>query len=279
MNQNLQIQLRSTQINQSYDWGNVVWHVWGEAEHRLESVKSSSPLVLLHGGSGSWSHWIRNVEFLAKSRNVWAMDIPGFGDSELPPNVRDADELVPYLERILKRTFGQQPLDVIGFSFGGMTAGLVAAEYPKTIRKLILVGVPGLGLFGEDLPMRGILASMSEKEKRQVHRHNLRTMMLASDESITEALLDLQIANVSRDRLRRRRIARTDILRAAQKKWQCSVHGIWGENDALYKNTLKDIPRVLTELDSFTLIANAGHWVMYENPDAFHSVVLRLLEE
>ncbi|MCD6078130.1 MAG: alpha/beta hydrolase fold protein, partial [Ramlibacter sp.] len=52
--------------------GDVVWHAWG----------AGAPLVLLHGGSGSWTHWIRNVEALAVAgRRVLVPDLPGFGDS------------------------------------------------------------------------------------------------------------------------------------------------------------------------------------------------------
>ena len=47
--------------------GEVVWHTWGTGE----------PLVLLHGGSGSWTHWIRNVEALAAAgRRVVVPDLP-----------------------------------------------------------------------------------------------------------------------------------------------------------------------------------------------------------
>jgi pimeloyl-ACP methyl ester carboxylesterase len=235
--------------------------------------------VLLHGGSGSWTHWLRNVEHFAQHREVWALDIPGFGDSSLPSGVSDADGLVPYIADILKQTFHGSAVDVIGFSFGGMTAGLVAAEHPALIRQLILVGAPGLGLFGKELPMRGMTPSMDKEAQRQVHRHNLNTMMFAHPESVTEDVIDLQEANVSRDRLRRRRIARTNVLAQAQTRWASPVHGVWAEFDALYKDSLQGIPHVLTSMASFNVVPNAGHWVMFENPVAFHAVVDSLLEQ
>ena len=37
--------------------GSLVWRVWG----------SGPPLILLHGGYGSWTHWIRNVPVDRKS--------------------------------------------------------------------------------------------------------------------------------------------------------------------------------------------------------------------
>ena len=264
------VQQLAQRIVQPYAWGDAVWHVWGQ--HR-----PAAPLVLLHGGSGSWTHWVRNVLHIAEYRPVWALDIPGFGDSSLPRGVLDADGLVPYVAEIFKTTFSQHAIDVMGFSFGGMTAGLVAAAQPELIRQLILVGVPGLGLFGKELPMRGMHPNMDETAQRQVHRHNLSTMMFAEPTLVTDAVIDLQIANVARDRLRRRRIARTDVLVSAQTRWKCPVHGVWGGLDALYKDTLMQVPQVLSKMDSFHVVPDAGHWVMFENPTAFHAVVDPLL--
>lgn len=281
------VEALSQRIVQSYAWGQAVWHVWGSKKPlqvgamtnviRDDGHDMPRRLVLLHGGSGSWTHWLRNVEHFAQHREVWALDIPGFGDSSLPEGVTDADGLVPYIAEILEHTFHLDAVDVIGFSFGGMTAGLVAAEYPALMRQLILVGAPGLGLFGKELPMRGMTPSMDKVAQRQVHRHNLNTMMFVHPESVTEGVIDLQVANVARDRLRRRRIARTDVLAKVQARWACPVHGVWAESDALYKETLLEIPNVLSNMSSFHVVPDAGHWVMFENPQAFHAVVDPLL--
>jgi pimeloyl-ACP methyl ester carboxylesterase len=249
---------------QSHAWGDVVWHVWGQ-----EHAASTTPLVLLHGGSGSWTHWVRNVQHLTQTRCVWALDLPGCGDSDLPPLVSDADSLAPFVGEVLQ---------LLGFSFGGLTAGLLAAEHPTLFKQMIMVGIPALGLFEKTLPMRGMTTSMDEQQQRAVHRHNLMSMMFAHESSASEEIIDLQIHNVSRDRLRKRRIARTDVLLGLQDKWTCPVHGIWGAKDALYKATLQRVPEVLHRLDSFQVVPDAGHWVMFEKPEAFHQLVDKLLE-
>ena len=263
------VEAQSQRIKQAYTWGNAVWHVWGD--------ETGEPLVLLHGGSGSWTHWVRNVVHLSQYRALWALDLPGFGDSDLPAGVADADDLVPYVAEILKHTFDGVAVDVMGFSFGAMTAGLVAADRPSLIRQLVLVGAPGLGLFGRDLPMRGMQPDMDEAAQRLVHEHNLNTMMFAHADTVSNDVVDLQQANVARDRLRRRRIARTDVLVRAQTHWTCPVHGVWGEFDALYTGRLQQVPQILSRLDSFTVVPDAGHWVMFERADAFHAVVDPLL--
>ena len=55
--------------------GTMVWRVWGAGE----------PLVLFHGGSGSWTHWIRNIPELSRHFELWVADIPGLGSSTMPP--------------------------------------------------------------------------------------------------------------------------------------------------------------------------------------------------
>ena len=270
MNPVFEAQQQAQRIEQSHAWGRAVWHVW--------SMNQGKPrLVLLHGGSGSWTHWVRNVQHLAQRHEVWALDIPGFGDSDRPPECADADDLVPYVEKIFHHAFSDEPLTLVGFSFGGMLAGLIAAHQPSRFRKLILVGVPGLGLFGKELPMRGMQAGMTDAQQREVHRYNLRVMMLTPHAVVGDDLVDLQQANVARDRLRRRRIARTDVLAQAQSAWACEVHGIWGEQDALYAGTLDQVPTVLHRMNSFQCVAGAGHWVQYEAPDAFHACLDKLI--
>ncbi len=278
------VEAMSERIVQTYAWGDAVWHVWQQGCNSRQSPEKAfvpnnqdamldRPLVLLHGGSGSWTHWVRNVEYLSQFRTVWALDIPGFGDSSLPAGVSDADGLLPYMANILQHTFDGQAVDVMGFSFGGLTAGLLAAQPSRLIRQLLLIGAPGLGIFGKELPMRGMTPKMDEAAQRHVHRHNLSTMMFKHADSVTDEVIDLQQANVARDRLRRRRIARTDVLARAQSQWTCPVHGVWAESDALYINTLSQVPQVLSNLASFTVVPDAGHWVMYERPEAFHAAI------
>ena len=270
-------------------WGNVGWHVWRAPEgtqggldgaadvhekQRLQSpINVREPLVLLHGGSGSWTHWVKNVMHLSQSRDVWALDLPGFGDSTLPPDVRDADDLVPCLNALLQHAFPNRTVDVMGFSFGGMTAGLLASTPDHNIRRLMLVGVPGLGLMQEALPMRGMMINMTRAQEREVHRHNLNAMMLHHASSVTDEVIDLQEANVARDRMRRRRIARTDVLAKAQSQWAIPVSGIWGQEDALYRSALDKVAQQLPNMSTLSIVPDAGHWVMFERSDAFHALV------
>ena len=253
--------------------GRQVWHVWNR------SAVEPTPLVVLHGGTGSWMHWARNVEALSADRAVWAIDLPGFGDSELPPDVRDVDGVFPYVEEGMAQLFGDRQIDLMGFSFGGLTAGFLAAHYPHRMQRLLLIGIPALGMFGQARPMRGLRADMTEQERADVFRHNLLQLMLHHPESVDDEAIAMHAANVARDRLRRRRIARGDALLHLQQRWTCPVYTFWGEHDVLYPGRLNEVRQALNgcRLMSFEVIPDAGHWVMYERAQAFNQRVAQTL--
>src|ERR1700738_1120477 len=107
--------------------GAMVWRIWGEGP----------PLVLLHGASGSWTHWIRNVLPLAERFRVLVPDMPGFGDSDSIPEPHTAPGLADLVTAGLDSVAppaGQ--IDLAGFSLGGIIAGLVAARLGPRVRTL-----------------------------------------------------------------------------------------------------------------------------------------------
>ena len=272
LNQELDTALQQAQrLELPTAMGKQVWHVWNQ--------QAGNPLVLLHGGSGSWNHWVRNVLPLSEARAVWALDTPGLGDSELPIGAEDADDLSVPLAQGLIALFNEVPVDIVGFSFGGLMAGFLAAQQSSLIKRMVLVGVPGLGLSNNIPNMRGFRVGMTSEERMAIHRNNLLAIMVHDENHISSDLLAMQEHNVLRDRLRRRRIARSDVLLSLQNQWKCEVHGIWGEKDALYEGSLHLLPELLSgcQLMNFDIIEGAGHWVQFEAADAFNHILLARL--
>jgi 2-hydroxy-6-oxonona-2,4-dienedioate hydrolase len=255
----------------TFEGRRTVWHAWGEGE----------PVVLLHGGSGSWTHWIRNIDTLvAGGRQVWAPDLPGCGDSDQPATGEDADGLVAPLLAGLRTLLGPRPFDLVGFSFGSLTAGLIAAERPAGLRRLVVVGAPVLDLGGMPVKLSEWRHLSTAQEQAVVHRANLAALMLFRPEAITPAVVAIHAANLARDRLRRRRLALTDALARAIEKVRVPVTAIYGFEDAIYRgitDRLRATVEALPNVREFVAIEAAGHWVQYEAPAAFDDALRRAL--
>src|SRR5687768_11224216 len=174
--------------------GSMVWRSWGDGP----------PLVLLHGASGSWTHWIRNVLPLAERFQVLAPDMPGFGESATPPEPHTADGLADVVRAALENILpAPASFDLAGFSFGGIIGGLLAARLGRRVRRLVLLGSGGLGVGPvPSPPLQRIEAGMVAEDIRRVHRDNLRILMLGSPESADDLAVSLQIDNVKRARFK-----------------------------------------------------------------------------
>ena len=174
--------------------GNMVWRCWGEG----------APLVLLHGGYGSWTHWIRNVLPLSRRFRVIAPDLPGLGESATPPEPWTATGLAAIIAEGLAAVLPPgERFHLAGFSFGGVIGGNVAAQLGERVRGFTVVGSNGLGLERSPTPLRRVAPDAGEAEEFATHRYNLNQLMIADPDKIDELALYLQKTNHARARILR----------------------------------------------------------------------------
>jgi pimeloyl-ACP methyl ester carboxylesterase len=106
-------------------------------------------------------------------------------------------------------------------------------------------------------------------------------LMFEHPESLDELALSLHAANVTRDRMPRRRLSSTPIVAEALPRVRARVSAIYGERDALYRERLSEVqgalPRWAPQWGQWHTVAGAGHWVQYEAADAFNASLLQLL--
>ena len=249
--------------------GAMVWRVWGAGE----------PLVLFHGGSGSWTHWIRNIPELSRHYELWVADIPGLGYSAMPPKpwvpATIADVVVAGLGELFPPP---ARLRLAGFSFGGQIAGLAAARMGDRIRSLTLIGVAALGLRADPRePFAKVRIGMSAAEIAAVYRQNLAVLMFADPANIDALAVHLQAENIKRARFRSRPFAPTDNLARALADVSAPLKTIWGTRDIIARPSLDarlDILRRHHPELEVRLIEGAGHWVAYEAADRFNAAML-----
>jgi pimeloyl-ACP methyl ester carboxylesterase len=139
-----------------------------------ETEGDGAPLVLLHGGLADNSTWAAQFSGLSPSRRVIAPERQAQGHTPDRPGPLSyqamTDQTVGFLTAL-----DLGPVDLLGWSDGGMIGTLIAAEHPERVRTLTVTGsgfstagyVPGamedlLGLGPEDDDMM-MFAAMYEQ--------------------------------------------------------------------------------------------------------------------
>lgn len=100
-------------------------------------------VLLLHGWGGEAASFQPVFDWLAQSHNVYALDLPGFGKSQIPPTAWNTTDYAQFVIAFLEK-FRIPKAHFIGHSFGGRISIIVSAEYPEKVDKLILVDSAGI---------------------------------------------------------------------------------------------------------------------------------------
>ena len=132
---------------------------------------AGSPLVLLHGGTGSIDEWDSCIDVFAERFRVIAYNRRGYGQSS-PRYVFSEhffDEDIEDLMALLETLNIVKPFLCCGFSDGGTIALLFAAHYPGRIKRLV---VSGAHVYVEVKTAQG-LSKVRERYERAAHRRGL----------------------------------------------------------------------------------------------------------
>jgi len=250
--------------------GDLVWRVWGKGR----------PLVLLHGGTGSWLHWVRNVEWLSRDFMVLAADLPGSGDSGVigPPITSDA--MAARLRDGIGAIVGPDArFSIAGFSMGGLIGAHLARLAGKQVDRFVLIGSAGTQLPRRQMtPLKSWRWLSSNEEKLAVHRHNLGALMIHDPGKVDNLALHIQHRNAMRSRIRGKHFAKLGTLAECLPDVAARMAGIWGEHDVTCTPLLaKEKLRQFQPQAPFEIVPDAGHWVQFEAAETFNRLLRSLL--
>jgi pimeloyl-ACP methyl ester carboxylesterase len=250
----------------------VVWRIWG----------SGPPLVLLHGGTGSWMHWIRNIEALARDFLLLVPDIPGSGESGTPPPPVSADGIGATLASGVAEIIGPHTrFSVAGFSMGGLIAGYLVRHAGARAQCLVLVGATGTGARRDPMQLKSWRRLATDAEKLAAHRHNLGMLMIRDPAQIDELAVHMQKINADRSRIRGKHVSHTGTLAEALTDFRGRLAGIWGEFDATAYPYLAEREEKLRQYQpqaTFEVFPGIGHWVQYEAAAPFNDRLREVLK-
>jgi len=252
----------------------------GEHQVGWRQFGEGPPLVLIHGGHGSWLHWARNIQALSQDFSVWVPNLAGYGDSS-DPRFDDFDTMVDVTASCLTQLFGTDtPFDLAGFSFGGLVSANIAAK-GLAVRRLAVLGPGG---HGGPRRERGKLINWKRAETQEAlleaMRFNLWAHMLYADEAIDPFALGIHTYSCINTRFRSRGISGRGLLGPALDLYQGETFLIWGEHDITCTPEYLMTHLVQGHARRHGVILPAvGHWVNYEASEPVNTVLKRWFKE
>lgn len=242
------------------------WRIFGKGE----------PLVLLHGGHGSWLHWIRNIEALSRDRSVVVADLPGYGDSDdLPPGA-NMQTVVDAVVTALDALFGERyTIDLAGFSYGGVVSARIAAQRGN-VRRLALLGSPGSAT--AQRPRARLIRWRDAEGAAQdaALRHNLLAHMLFDETSADALAFKAYVDALKAARFRGRALAGAVPLEEILAAFSNPTLFIWGEHDVTATPALiKDSLTAAMPNRALRIVSRGGHWIQFECADEVNAELMR----
>ena len=115
------------------------------AGHKISYLEGGTgePLLLIHGFGANKDHWTMVSGYLTKKYTVYAIDLPGFGESSRLEDERYS--VVDQMSRMLviTKTLGLENFHLGGNSMGGYLSALFANKYPEKVASLWLLAPAG----------------------------------------------------------------------------------------------------------------------------------------
>jgi len=238
---------------------------------------------MLHGGSGSWLHWLTTIPALAPRYTLWVPDMPGFGDSDLPFEPYTLENYAAILASGVRRLLPDSvPFDVVGFSLGASVALRLARLLDGRIRSLVLSGANFLPpVPGKKFRLANLRRLVEPAERLRGLTHNVRTMMIAHEENIDPLALHLYSLDTGRRKLPRVSFSGFHLLREDLPHARVSrLTAISGADDQVIghgKDAQAGALRSLRPDAHYEALEGAGHWVMYEAAERYNEALLRAL--
>ena len=250
------------------------------------------PAVFVHGLGGAWQNWLENIPRLAQNRRCIALDLPGFGASEMPAQkitISGYAELVTKLGRELGL---QEPVDVIGNSMGGFIAAELGIKHPDFVRRIVLCSPAGISI--TNLKRRPVLtgarvvaaftnialARGEQMAKRPGLRHLAMGYVFRHPTRIAADLAYQQISAAGKPGFIPALDALTDYdFRHRLDDIKVPVLLVWGREDNLVPVRDADEFERLIPGARKVIIEDTGHVAMLERPETFNDLVVEFLGE
>jgi pyruvate dehydrogenase E2 component (dihydrolipoamide acetyltransferase) len=126
--------------------------------------EGSEVVVLVHGFGGDLDNWLFNIDALAAEASVYALDLPGHGQSSKSV----AEPSLKGLSRAVIDEVGITDAHLVGHSMGGAVVARTALDAPQRVKSLTLISSAGLGRDINAGYVEGFVTSTSRRDLKPV---------------------------------------------------------------------------------------------------------------
>jgi pimeloyl-ACP methyl ester carboxylesterase len=231
------------------------------------------PVLLLHGWGGAIESFTPVLDDLHRSYTVAAFDLPGFGQSSLPPSAWGSADYAHLTLKVMEHLKLDRP-HLIGHSFGGQVSIRLAATAPERAGKLVLVCSAGIrtppalatrlkrmaARLGKSLAAHG--GWIGEKLRAEIYRR------VQSQDYANAGPLRPTLVRVLTEDL-------TPLLPMIQSPTLL----VWGAQDRDVPLSAAQVMARLIPSAQLVVFENAGHFVYLDQFNRFRLLVGRFLRE
>jgi len=184
-------------------WGRRHRYAWELGDVAFQRLGDGDPLLLLHsfGPGHDAIEWRAAAERLARSWQVFAPDLPGWGRSDRPSLDYDSELYIDFVIDFLIDLLRRRAV-LVASGIAAAYAIQVAVDRPELVRALVLVAPLGVDLASDEpdlkdavihrllrLPVLGTSA-LNVYSSRNGIAHHLRHELYADADAVGEALVD-----------------------------------------------------------------------------------------
>jgi pimeloyl-ACP methyl ester carboxylesterase len=251
------------------------------------SVQSEA-VVFVHGNPGSSRDWRFLAEAAAPFVRVVALDMPGFGQADKPPDFEYT--VVGYAQHLggVLDALGIRRVHLVLHDFGGPWGLAWAAAHPDAFASVVLINTgflpgyrwhylarvwrtPVLGeLFQRLATRRGFHLLLKHGNPRGLPRDFVDGMYDDYDRGTRRAVLRLYRATSNPDRL-------TETLAAALRPLARPALVVWGRRDPYLDVAYAERQREVFPDARVVVLDQSGHWPYVDDPEAVRDVMLPFL--
>ena len=238
---------------------------------------SGGDLVFLHGSGGVTAD-DAFLNALAKTHHVYAPLVPGYGDSEECPEIRDMLDFTLHTWDVVEALGLKDPI-LVGHSMGGMIAAEMAAIQPNDLSRLALIAPAGL--WDDDHPIVDMFALLPfEMPALLFHDAVAGAATMTAGRNVEDAgfLQQYLVTNARQLGMAGRILFPIPERGLAQRLYRIRARTliVWGDSDKMIPPVYAHAFKKGIAGAELVSIPEAGHMVTVEKTDAVVAAISRL---